>query len=741
MTTTDTTYFGTLTVSGGHLPVDRMDVIEAYNGGWVGQVPLRASTRTGRALSLTAAMGTAAAMGMYVGAQAFLRLGAHDGSEESAWLRNFPGFVAAVAPYRTVNPLTNQRESWIRVYLEDPVTHLAGQRIWGAFRGHSAAEMVGGALSLAAGTEGRATLNPAVPDQVGKIEIRSELRDSLDFIPYAIASGQTLGEWLADFFGLLAIRMEMLATEEGDIAIMLKDGAPRDEPFEMQAGNGRRRGNGEGEDVATRIATLSIGAHTGVRGRATLLDDPTKGGFKRLGSGPVGDIVAGIHIDVDEAALRADAAIRGRAAEMLVATVHSRLPSFRPGRTVALDSRLIESIGWTADWQISWVKHALRGLNYHNEADLLNAEFVWVPERPPRRAAVIVPAYIDAGPTYVANSRVPRDRLGRIPVGFPFSPSLDYEDMAMTGFDTDMDQRITKEDFGDIIRQESDSDAEWARMDAEGMQAALRKAAGGESWLDEERKAQAALLADTTAREEDVNRLNSGEYDDPYHPRRNEDLTSEELARREELAALRTRTFRYLAWRRALAFEEAGGDYDHDGVVTVVDDRMSDELRAIFDDPVRLEALKEDAGSWSSRTGGGGDGGEDSGGGDGDGEPVDEPPEIVQEYLRLFGEESDDVTARVGRLQRAAADEQWPPRLPLSIMQPMAGGQHGFVSGHRQGDACRVAVHNVLNAEIVGFQYRSDRDLKESFSGATTGIVVEHDQVSSWSGMVFRTTE
>ena len=89
--------------------------------------------------------------------------------------------------------------------------------------------------------------------------------------------------------------------------------------------------------------------------------------------------------------------------------------------------------------------------------------------------------------------------------------------------------------------------------------------------------------------------------------------------------------------------------------------------------------------------------------------------------------------------RRVAADRQrWPPRLPLTVIQPMAGGLHGFVPAHRHGDACRVAVHHPLWAEVAGFQYREDRRIIEDLRGATAGLVVEHDAGKAWTGIVFR---
>ena len=380
----------------------------------------------------------------------------------------------------------------------------------------------------------------------------------------------------------------------------------------------------------------------------------------------------------------------------------------------------------------------------------MNAKYSWHPQRPWPRPARIVPAFVDAGSKYGTNQPVPRDNLGRILVRFPFSPTLSWEDHSIRKFDLNYDDRLTKDDFAHLLQQRYDSEGNvvtgdeydeemtqrrWAETNADDMRQRLEGAASEDSNLSEEYREEASELADTAARETDVQALEAGDYDDPFPGVPDESLDEEQLEQREELEAQRVRTYRYMAWKRALAFEEAGGDYDHDGYVTAVDERMSDELKAAFADPERRAELEQQA---RQRSEAGEDGADDGEGADA---PPPEDDALVDEYLRLFGEDSSDPAVRVANLQRDAADEQWPSRLPLPVVQPMAGGLHGFVTAHRQGDACRVAVHDVMRAEIIGFQYRSDRDLKDAISGATAGIVVEHNLQQSWSGMVFRRTE
>ena len=112
--------------------------------------------------------------------------------------------------------------------------------------------------------------------------------------------------------------------------------------------------------------------------------------------------------------------------------------------------------------------------------------------------------------------------------------------------------------------------------------------------------------------------------------------------------------------------------------------------------------------------------------------------------LHLDNLNAEDAVARLDALSdvraKAAERELWPPRIPLTIIEPMAGALHGFIPSHRQGDSCRVAVYHPLSAEIVGFQYRDDRKIGSGNIAATTGIVVDHN-AGSWSGLVFRQTD
>ena len=160
---------------------------------------------------------------------------------------------------------------------------------------------------------------------------------------------------------------------------------------------------------------------------------------------------------------------------------------------------------------------------------------------------------------------------------------------------------------------------------------------------------------------------------------------------------------------------------------------MSDDLKEILKDSEKREELES---QWKS---------EQEGTLEEDFPDIEEGSErmsLIEQYGALFsdgkleGEEGESYAA--AKAEADVAPQKWPPRIPLALVEPMAGGLHGFIAAHRHGDACRVAVHNPFAAEILGFQYRGDRRINEGISDAIAAMVIEHDYGNAWSGIVFR---
>lgn len=75
--------------------------------------------------------------------------------------------------------------------------------------------------------------------------------------------------------------------------------------------------------------------------------------------------------------------------------------------------------------------------------------------------------------------------------------------------------------------------------------------------------------------------------------------------------------------------------------------------------------------------------------------------------------------------------------LPLPVADPVAGGMHGFLPEHRQGDRCRLAVNSPFDIEVIGFLYDDHRRIAADVADGSAGIVVDH-RPEAWSGVLFR---
>lgn len=454
-----------------------------------------------------------------------------EGEPEPLIVRTWPSIISRIEPFENGE---DPRSAACAVDVVDPITYLSDRPIWGAYRAQSIGEMVGGALSLAAGGNGKPTLTPLLPD-MPTVEIEEDFRDSLNLIPYSIASGQPLGEWLGDVLGMLGLQLELWGqTTDNSLRVRLTDrGASDDRPMDLKVST-----QGVGVDLAEpstqnsgTIRITGFAGYPGVTQRGGIIDDPNQGAFRYLApSRSIGTVIQASGVGLDEAFVQTRLPVRGAHSEMLLLSTISRQPGFRPGRIVQFTN---VSVQGSTRWQLTRVAHSLVGGTYDNDATLIRADLPWHPPPPPSRKPVFVPGIVHGGDDLAYHEPVPRDRLGSIPVMFPFLPLPGQEE------------------------------------------------------------------------------------------------------------------------------EEEGA-----------------------------------GGSGSGSTGSG--------------------------------------------LDAEVAAQQWPPRLPLTIVEPMAGGAHGFVPSHRQGDICRVAVYGPFYAEIVGFQYRGDRQLNPVAATASAGLLVEHNLQDAWSGLMFR---
>ena len=645
------------------LIVRTFSLMEGYSSGWSGAVVL--AWNTDDPIGLGDMLGAAWYHGIVPGAALSVNLvvSLDEGDPD---YDTYHGLVARTWPcmVRTVQPIASQttlRLGRIRARVVDPVTWLADRPVWGAYRVASLAEIVGGALSLAAGGDGKPSTEPLLP-RLPRVRIVANLRDELAQIPYAIAAGETLGAWLDRLLATLGVRIEMLGTPDGEIILTLSDRPPASQPIEMQVNTAQDPEDGWNtaeEKTLAPIDLIGLSVRRGTPTRAVVLDDPVAGGCRVMGYGTVGTVVTGVDVGLEEAYRRMRFTHDRGSAERIALETRSVQPGLRPGRAVHLDRPVI---GGIQDWQIAGVLHHSDMGTYANTAQLLSAAWCWRPPAPRRRSPALVTGVIDAGEDHIAAQPVARDRMGRIPIAFPFSPTaMGQEKEKLDVADANADGRIDLDDFDAADVADYEERAAWWDQEAE------RYASGEYDPIEDD-----------------------GDEDEDDEDEDDEDEAAERAARRE--AALR-----YIAYREAAARNKQ--DTDRDGFVTDLDTFETDD---------ELEGYGAEG-------------------------PDDEDERARWEAYQ----------AEKSRAERdaATASEQWPVRIPLTVVQPMAGALHGFIAAHRQGDTCEIAVHEPLWAEIIGFQYRSDRRINPSLADATAGLVVEHNAGDVWSGMVFRPTD
>ena len=594
--------------AGNSLPVSALRLDERYGSGWGGRAVIAFTSDS--PITGGAALGLAGGEGIRPGHVVVVHLAlagtGEDDPDRGLIVRSWPCVVGKLEPFTT-----GLKSAGCHVGLIDPVTFLMHRPVWGAWRACSAGMMVGGALSSVAGGDGKPALQPILPG-LPIVRIVEDYRDDLKGLPYAIAAGQSMGEWLDAFAGLLGLRVEMRGmTKDASVEVMLSDRKPGGRPMRMTLGPTSTTSGGSAGSGPLLVTGYS--ARPGMNARGGVLDDPAYGEFRPFGwLGAIERVFSEAEVGLEEANRRLWFPLIGAYTEMLAVDVMSRQPGFRPGRRITLSGGDIRGLD---TWQLATVAHRVDAGRYENRAMLLRGDAAWHPLPPPPRAPLFVPGIIDGGTGLLTHEPVPRDRLGRIPVTFPFVPTpLGKETPPSPVADTNRDDRSTLDDF----------DAQHVRDDT----------------------------GPPGPRDEAAAKHRAGDYASP-DPNEGDSAPS-------------------------------GVEIDTDGV----------------------------------------------------------------EFTRKYGKPFDPHDASPGGpdphaaygLDTEPAQQRWPPRIPLTIIEPMAGSLHGFIPAHRHRDSCRVAVHDPFRAEIIGFQYRADRQINAGIVGATAGLVVEHDCSDAWSGWVFRST-
>ena len=678
---------------------------EGYNIGWCAHAIFAFGVPGGGASRIDI-LATLAERGLSAGRRGKVNLRVEaEGNEflHNQTIRTWPCMVNQMVPLDS----EDDTRAICRIQLVDPLGYLASREIWGAYRDVSASEVVGGAIALAAGVDEGPTTEVATA-YLPTIRVRARHRDALDVIAYAIAAGETLGEWLARVLGTLGLRAELFAEDSGDTQVVyLTDALAHRGSYEMHV---EREGVELSDDEQARDGGISIRSRVAFPGnplRGALLDDPTQGTPRVLvGFGPIGHVVRAQGADVDEVTERAWHEVRRGFCESLMVRAASGHPGIEPGCTITLN----ETINRIDHWQVASARHLVSEGAYDNDATMLRADTAWHPPQAEPRGTVIVSAMVDHSVETLFHEPVPRDRLGRINVRFSFLPPPNMEvAVALVEADADRDGRITLDDYDETKRNDYTANAE--------------------AW---ERKARA---------------YENGDYGDPYPGVPDEILTEEQVAEREERTRQRHEAIAYIFYKRLAAAppspEEGtqGATTDGTGTGDEDDDNPTAETAGDESTPATRDEQAGNEGSGSAeQTQAGSDA-------TGTAEQTQAGSDATQE-----SEEGTPPPPGPWRLRNPAAEadtletptppeDRWPPRIALPVVEPMAGAMHSFVGGHRQGDICRVAVHDPFSAEIVGYQYRDNRAINRDVVGAAAAIVVEHNFDDAWTGIVLRRIE
>ena len=326
--------------------------------------------------------------------------------EDVDFIRSWPSVVTAVrAPIdREDQPV----EDGAMILFCDPISYLLSVRVWGVFTKCSIGELLGGGLMLACGISGEPTLRPALPN-LPRITITEALDDDVQQIPYAIASGEPLGEWLGAIFGRLGVRLELLGTRDGGVHIALLTGESAGIVVPMSLNTMHPTSEG------AVMSSLAVAAR--LENRAGLLDNRTGGNPQRIdqSAAVVGRVFTVDELTLDQATERLNRGVRTTDLARSLFSVITQQTGVHPGRIVRFDQALLGA----QDWQVHKVAHAVSEGSYRNEVQLIKTGS-WTPSPPPERGTITVAGVI-YDQAVKENGIVPRDELGRVPVRLSFA--------------------------------------------------------------------------------------------------------------------------------------------------------------------------------------------------------------------------------------------------------------------------------------------------------------------------------
>lgn len=411
------------------IPALMLGLAEYRSGGWEGSVKINP-----RRISAEDALQVLLLDGLRPGSAVLVKL-----LVAGKAVRIWPSVVASVNT--TGSQDVNEPDAVCTVTVRDPFTYLGDRPIWTAFVDCPLGKMLGGALSSAAGGDGRPTNNPILTG-LPPISIHEELRSEVAEIRYAIAAGDRLGRWLTRLWARLGVRISMLGVADGTLQLTLCDAVPSNTDLNADGGLDMTLDPSR-EASGSNLSFTGLGVNPPAIVRGGLLDNVGGGGPSRFGpNGALESVLTEPLTNADEAARRAGFRLANRRLSQTRLTVSSCQPGLVPGRVVNLKRQDPLSRGETlgreptfagvtpgrgvallgaSRWQAVDVAHLCLKARYSNEALFEKTGLAWRPEAPEERGAMVVSGVVDDGLSETGRL-VKRDRLGRVPIRFSFVP-------------------------------------------------------------------------------------------------------------------------------------------------------------------------------------------------------------------------------------------------------------------------------------------------------------------------------
>lgn len=387
--------------------ISAASLTEVSNGGWAGEVIVLPPP------SLTASVADAfiGAMIMSVvpgtGVLLHLQRSTTGGNDQVTALRAWPSVVMGV---QTIRGTLEYTPSY-RAQLADPLTLLSPNPIWGVYVDQSIGKIIGGAISLASGGDGAATLTPVLGTRMPDIEIKQSVRSELQSLPLAIAAGAPFGDWLQELLAMLGARIELSvdAVKRNKVVVEVTDAEPDGDARAMTLTDAHLI-----DDTHASLASMGIQARETVR--AAVLDNRSIGDAERSSEyGSVGQVIEAMRVDSDEGWLRAGFGQDLDYLRSSTVTIASTQTGLTPGECVELGS----SVFGSKEWQVAISMHKFTDGIYRNISKLQRSDVAWRAQGGRLDPGITVTAIVDDGES-AGGTPVARDRLGRIPVRLSF---------------------------------------------------------------------------------------------------------------------------------------------------------------------------------------------------------------------------------------------------------------------------------------------------------------------------------